>query len=912
MAMLPRYERLGVKAAQPAQLDFANFREQSQAAQTLSQSLGRMSDFAFGVAEEKFGQVAKQTVSNLGATETLARIQKSGGPTSSFDMVAFETANRIASAEIQMESDKQISSLLDTAQKTGMSIADVSSGLADITDGYAATLSTLDPEAAGLLRVRIGEASGQAIQRYGSYVESKAKAARSARIEASIDLYASNLMKSAVLPGATATTLNEQAQKDAALLISAGVDPDKAAAAAAAALKDAVIENLSYRAVNVPISELRDVTKAPPTEPLVGLTMTETLSAWNKVSTIYSARTDSLRVEAAAVNDQIKSANRVLETGGMPGPVQIADLGEKVQMLAEYEPSLLAKFADLKDDATYVAGVRNMNIDQLNAEVERVSAGIVGMGEDRVVDGKIVPLLDTPDEIQMLAFATQTRDAAKRVIDLAAADADRLSARTASLIGGAENAISRAEEEALRADKEASAGPKAEISKWIDVLGYQLEQQNPNHAVTSMAIQNISDLVPKIAASQMTADIVVAAEQIKLINSDFASWKGRLPEDQIATIASLMNDIPANVPAGMTTADMLLVNANRAKLLQGLQKNQTDAADRGDILSWAATTGFVIPAGINGPAHPAAQPLNFLGTPEDLAKSFAQRINDIAILETRFQVSDQNIFLPREKAYFISALEAGNVGEKLGIITAIVSNAGPQTERLLKEIGAENSIYANIGGLVAGGRIETAQKIIYGMTVAQPKSLGTDRMNVANAFFGGSMYAMPKYKESVIASADALYAEDNSRNDDGGVFDSDKYTEFLKQSLGNMTMSNDFGDVPALVPLGLGTDWLKKLILDGSTVEGARAGVALKDEKAASQQYAVSFWQNFVINKDDLADFPTNALPGLEWYPVNIGQRDGKTAYVLRHGSGANFEDWESTNGVPILFDLSKMPGVAK
>jgi len=857
MAMLPRYERLGVRAAQPAQLDFANIREQANAAQSIGQSLGRMADFAFGFAEKKAEQRAKQTVADLGAVETLSRIQKAGGPTTTFDTVAFQSANRIASAEIQMQSDKDINSLLQDAQKTGMSIADVSSHLADITDGYAATLSTLDPDAAGMLRIRIAEASDQAIQRYGSYVESQAKAAQSSRIEDAGKLYAANMMQTALIPGITPETLYTMSQNRMNLLIDAGVKPDKAAAWAASALKDAVTEHAAFSAMTMPLADLKARAMTPPDKPLPGLDYTDTLSLWSKSSTIYNTRTESLRVDASTLSDQLQSEAKVLGSGGTPDPTRIAALQEKAQALAEFDPTLAGKVANLQADITFVSGVRGMNVDELNSEVTRLTSGVPGVGG---------PGLDTTDETSMLNFATQARDAAQKALDLAAADA-------------------------LKADKETAGPVIAQIGTAIDVLGQQLDQTNPNPAVVQLAITEITAQIAKVPESQMTAELLTKVTEIKQISKDFADWREMTSPQQNAFIQKLAQDIPAQTPTGMTTMEALAMNGRRAKLLMGLQASQSDAIAKGDALSFARAQRIQL-VDAQGNAHVVGQPLDFK-SPETVVQSFERRLDDVTKLEARFGTSGQNIFLPQEKAQFTATLEAGSVGQQLVMLDGIVRGGGPTAERILAEIGADKSIYAHVGGLVADGNLDVAQAVLRGLKVEKPSSLGgNDPKNTADERLGGALYSLPKYRESVIVAADAMYSDYAAQNPSAATgFDAEKYNEFIDAAMGNMTVSNEFSS-PALVPRGLTPTFIDLL-----------------SDPVGYPDYGKNFLAAFVSNKSDLVDFPVEALPGSDWYPFNLGQENGKTVWTLRSSFNGMSVDWADKNGTRILLDLNKMGG---
>lgn len=855
MAMLPRYERLGVRAAQPTQLDFANIREQGNAAQSIGQSLGRMADFAFGFAEKKAEQRAKQTVADLGATETLSRIQKAGGPTTAFDTVAFQSANRIASAEIQMQSDKDINAVLQDAQKTGMSIADVSSHLADITDGYAATLSTLDPDAAGMLRVRIAEASDQAIQRYGSYVESQAKAARSARIDDAGKLYAANMMQTALIPGMSPETLYKMSQDKMNLLIDLGVKPGAAATWSASALKDAITEYSAYSAMTMPLADLKARAMTPPDKPLPGTSYADTLSLWSKSSTIYNTRTESLRVDASTLSDQLQAEEKVLGSGGTPDPVRMSKLQEKAQALSEFDPTLAAKVTNLQADITFIKGVRGMNVDELNAEVLRLSKGTLGIGESG---------LDTTDETSMLNFATQARDAAQRALDLATADA-------------------------LNADKETAGPIVAQIGTAIEVLGQQLDQTNPNPAVVQLAITEITAQIAKVPKSQMTPELLAKVTEIEQISKDFADWRGMTSLEQNAFIEKMAKDIPAQTPPGMTVMEALAMNGRRAKLLMGLQASQSDAIAKGDALSFAQAQRIQL-VDAEGNAHVVGQPLDFT-SPETVVQSFERRLDDVTKLEARFGVSGQKIFLPQEKAQFTAALEAGSVGQQIVMLDGIVRGGGPTAERILGEIGADKPIYAHVGGLVADGNIDTAQAVLRGLKLEKPTSLGgNDPKSAAAQYLGGALYSLPKFYQSVTDAADAMYADHAAQNPAAGeTFDSDIYETFLDKALGTMEVSTEF-DAPALVPRGV-----TPLFID-----------LLKDP-VGFPDYGRNFLGAYVSNKFDLIDFPVNALPDLEWYPFNVGLVNGKNSWVLRHSVGGNFVDWADTNGTRIFLDLNKM-----
>ena len=80
MAILPRYQRIGLKLRQPQQLDFADTRESARLAQNISQQVDRMADFAFKQASMEAEERGERRVREEGALPTLRAIDSQGGP----------------------------------------------------------------------------------------------------------------------------------------------------------------------------------------------------------------------------------------------------------------------------------------------------------------------------------------------------------------------------------------------------------------------------------------------------------------------------------------------------------------------------------------------------------------------------------------------------------------------------------------------------------------------------------------------------------------------------------------------------------------------------------------------------------------------------------------------------------------
>jgi hypothetical protein len=117
MAMLPRYQRLGVNAAQPRELDFANLREGVKQSQTISDVVGQMSDFVYKKAAASAERQGQEAVRDQGAQTVLGRIAKGGGPKNIAERAAYDLGSRIASAEIQNDAEVEISRILSEGRK---------------------------------------------------------------------------------------------------------------------------------------------------------------------------------------------------------------------------------------------------------------------------------------------------------------------------------------------------------------------------------------------------------------------------------------------------------------------------------------------------------------------------------------------------------------------------------------------------------------------------------------------------------------------------------------------------------------------------------------------------------------------------------------------------------------------------
>ena len=246
MAILPRYQRIGLKTRQPQQMDFAATREQARLGQTISQQVDRMSDFAFKQAAQAAELRGQERVREEGALPTLQALQEAGGPTTIAERAASDAANRIAVVEIESLAKQDMQNLVRDADKNNMSMPAFQASMADIQDGYAASMQAVDPVAAGVLSARLGDSAMTYQGRYSDIAFKKAQAAAQERVAQIVSTSSQEILDSAIQPGATRESIEEAGAKLLADQLELGVKKENARKVVDATLKQAVRQNRLY------------------------------------------------------------------------------------------------------------------------------------------------------------------------------------------------------------------------------------------------------------------------------------------------------------------------------------------------------------------------------------------------------------------------------------------------------------------------------------------------------------------------------------------------------------------------------------------------------------------------------------------------------------------------------------------
>lgn len=247
MAILPRYQRIGLKLRQPQQLDFADTRESARLAQNISQQVDRMADFAFKQASMEAEERGERRVREEGALPTLRAIDSQGGPQGVEERAAYALGSRVAAAEIQTNAEVDIMRIINEGEQNETPFSVIQQQLADVSDGYSAALSDMDPAAGAILKVNLEGATAKATERYSNYFVKLQASNQNEKIITSADVQSQNIIANAILPGASADSIKADLQKSIDLLEDLGAEPDILEEFRTKTLETATKENIVYK-----------------------------------------------------------------------------------------------------------------------------------------------------------------------------------------------------------------------------------------------------------------------------------------------------------------------------------------------------------------------------------------------------------------------------------------------------------------------------------------------------------------------------------------------------------------------------------------------------------------------------------------------------------------------------------------
>ena len=404
MARRPRYQRVGVGLDRPAQADFAGLRETAAAATNISRQIDRMGQFLFKEEARKAEQRGKQMVQDLGAQPVLKDLAKKGGPTNIEQRAAFATANRIAAAELETEAQLAIDKILTEAEVNKTPFSQVSQELTDITDGFPAALSDLDPETAGILRQRIDSLQQKAENKYSAFYNNVQIKAAQGRALTGIEVRRKNIMRTAA--GQTFNAFGDvdisardqlvqlEIESLATFMRDLQFDEDDISKMKISAGQDAIMESTYYDFRQLGSLEERTAFIEKQRDALPKLIGEEKArSTLNGLQTEMNKQVTGLKGQATQIEKDIAAQRKIITGGGRVSEEILQSFETKINGLGEYGTEAQQDLAKLRRLGIAMQGFRQMNPVELQDTVNQMnSQGIEGMGGAG---------LDTTEEIEL-------------------------------------------------------------------------------------------------------------------------------------------------------------------------------------------------------------------------------------------------------------------------------------------------------------------------------------------------------------------------------------------------------------------------------------------------------------------------------------------------------------------------------
>lgn len=383
MGRIPRYQRLGVRARQPQSIDYAGFRGQAQTSQAISKAFDQMSGFLYKSAEREAVQTGLERVRAEGAQPILEELQAQGGPRGLQQRTAYEAANRVAVAEIRTEAELEITKILDQGQANKQSYSAIQAKLKDVSDGFPAALSNIDPVSAGLLRTQLQEATGKAELRYSKWwtgeiaKQQKIKQNNVAANEAEF------ILGNAVVPGYTTQAIDDDIAKGEQTLIDLGVKPELVEAWSDDIKEKAYKENFLFDFYQKPIAEQRDLMESV----LEGETTLPGMDYEKSVRFVngllrpeYNRNLSALKSQSDFVVNKVDDLEDILESGGRVSQDVMASLRDKANDVAEFDGgAALGASNQLQESELFFSQLRGASLSEVEAMVVDLQDGADGV-----------------------------------------------------------------------------------------------------------------------------------------------------------------------------------------------------------------------------------------------------------------------------------------------------------------------------------------------------------------------------------------------------------------------------------------------------------------------------------------------------------------------------------------------------
>jgi len=757
MAILPRYQRLGIVDRQPTQTDFADTREAARLGTNISQQVSRMSDFAMKQGADDAKMRGEELIRTDGAFPTLKDIKSKGGPRSIAEKSAYALGSQVAVAQVQADAEVYIMQILNDGEKNKTSFTQVQAQLRDLTDGYSSALADVDPGASMLLQTRLGGAIGKAEERYSNFYVG-VQAARSAKKLADIaDLKVNEILESAIRAGSNSQEQISQSVADAVTLLAGlGATEEQLDAFEVGTNNAAYKEKAIFEFNKSSIPEQEEMLSTLLTTPMPGMSLEKTQSFRKSLTSTYNNNLRAQASKSAGVVADVREQAGILSKGGMPSLAEIERLKTAAINLGENESGLKAQEAVrmLEFNAERASVYRQMSFEDLTAEVDDLKGGMEGQGRA----GR-----DTLIEVDTYNAAVTYLAAAQRKVDgLEAQEKEQF-----------QPFINLATESLSALKKELDSGQPLSQS-FIDNLRSKIG--NIPERLTKEILRDLSNLEDM---NELATDLSTARPaDIEKFISDYLKT-GSTVRQGPGLDGSPGEDTFVGAK-GVDTPFEFEVRDLAEKMLSNMK-----AELKSDPISFAAKVGLSDGSG-NGVN---ITPIDFTD-PSKVSDQILQRIGDARLVSGKYGSPIQFLTIS-EKLAVKNILENGTMADQMIVLGLIVEGSGQNSPKFLEEISKESPFFAQVGSLVSsqtGSGLASAESALRGqMLISDPKTQGPaefTKTNIDPAFRNLTSESLAKVDGAlapIMLTASAIYA-DVARSDD--FFNESKWIDSINRAMG--------------------------------------------------------------------------------------------------------------------------------
>jgi hypothetical protein len=789
MAILPRYQRIGLQTRQPQQMDFAATREQARLGQTISQQVDRMADFAFKQAAEGAAIRGQERVREEGARPTLAAIEEAGGPTTIAERSAYALGSRVAVAEIQNEAEIEIMRILADGETNETPFSVIQTQLADIKDGYSASLDTIDPEAALMLQTRLSSASVKAEEKYSNYYVKLQASKAKAKVNSAADVQLERVVGNAILPGYNAEMIRSDIDASFDLLAGLGADEATLTAFKEQAYNAAIKENTIYKFNTSDLDTQAEMLTSMETKPVAGMSLEQTQSLRKSLRADYNSKLQVTKGEAAAVISDVNEQSRILALGGMPSQKEVLTLRERANAAGDYGAGARDAVGRLQFNMEKAAAFRKMTPEDLAAEVQALSQGLEGMGEAGI---------DTLIEAETLKVAQ-------------------------TYLTAAEAGVEKAE-----------AARKAEFKPIVDSLASEITDfqkiVNSGRAVGSGDIAKLLKSISNVP-EDLRQDLAEDVRALYITSATAEAVGNMTPAEASGYIRSLVAGIEDIGDAGLDTAVEIETYDLAKKMLSGME-----AELKKDPLSYAMLVGL---NDANGNAIEIT-PIDFTN-PDATIETMKKRINDATIVSSKYS-TPITYFTPQERSMLAEVMDGADRSQRMFILGGIVDGAGQAAPDMMAEISKTAPEFAGIGALVVNERMDAANFALRGMDKLKggykpPEFTASNTDVLFNAKTTEALRYLPNTIGITRDVATAIYA-DMANTNNLQNFDEDLWENAIDLALGADGAGNggiqEVRGANTLVPPNLSSDDIEAALkaMTPESIAAASGGQVLSTEYA--------------------------------------------------------------------------------